>query len=417
MAAMHGNNLAIVKQQNLESIKTILYRYAPVSRAEIAEQLALAPPTITNIVGELIGQGVVRELPPVKNANSHGVGRKPIYIDLVPGSRMALGVSLGRDFTHYCITDLRGGIIAQGTSELASENYDVMLKQLVSLLNSLKRKYPQEWEKLVGVGIAMPGIVDTHRGLLRNMGTERTDWVDKPFAKDVSDSIQLPVRLDNNVRARACVISLFRPSLLGDDSTFAFCHVSWGIACPVVLDSRSFQGADAAAGEIGKMILDPSMMADPCSHFLPSSWMPGSLESLSSMQSVLIYCREALKAGECPVLAKICKNPDELRLEQIMQAQNEGDEGVCKILERAMSFIGIALSNIVDFLNPHLIFLSGPMFRNKQNIDYVERTLRAYAFHASDEKLQLVYVDLGEYGGAVGAAASCINKFFLRNGN
>ena len=80
-----------------------------------------------------------------------------------------------------------------------------------------------------------------------------------------------------------------------------------------------------------------------------------------------------------------------------------------------MFYLGIALANIVGFLNPHLIFLSGPMFRNHENVDTVERSLRTYAFRSSDEKLQLVYVDLGEYGGAVGAAASCIEKYFLRS--
>ena len=103
MPVMHGKNLAKIKQQNLESIKATLYRYAPLSRAEIAERLALTPPTITNIVSELIQQGVVQELPASASAAPHGVGRKPINIDLVPGSRLALGISLGRDYTHYCI--------------------------------------------------------------------------------------------------------------------------------------------------------------------------------------------------------------------------------------------------------------------------------------------------------------------------
>ena len=54
MPMMHGKNLAKIKLQNLESIKRILFRYAPLSRAEIAERLELTPPTITNIVAELI---------------------------------------------------------------------------------------------------------------------------------------------------------------------------------------------------------------------------------------------------------------------------------------------------------------------------------------------------------------------------
>lgn len=142
MPVIHGKNLAKIKQQNLESIKATLYRYAPLSRAEIAERLELTPPTITNIVAELIQQGVVQELPASASTVSHGVGRKPINIDLVPGSRLALGLSLGRDYTHYCITDLRGGIRAQGSFDLMPEDYDAMVRQLLRILNTLEKRHP-----------------------------------------------------------------------------------------------------------------------------------------------------------------------------------------------------------------------------------------------------------------------------------
>ena len=120
MNALQGKNLAKIKQQNMENIKTILYRSAPLSRAQIANQLELTPPTITNIVGELIQQGVVQELEKTEG-EGRGAGRKPINIDLVPGAHLSLGVSLGRDATHYCITDLRGKVLAQGTADLMPE--------------------------------------------------------------------------------------------------------------------------------------------------------------------------------------------------------------------------------------------------------------------------------------------------------
>lgn len=410
MAVMHGKNLAKIKQQNLESIKATLYRYAPLSRAEIAERLELTPPTITNIVGELIADGVVQELPASPNDAPHGVGRKPINIDLVPGSRLALGLSLGRDYTHYCITDLRGGVRAQGCFDLMPEEYDAMLRQLLRILHTLERRHPAEWEKLIGVGLTVPGIVNPGTGEIKNMGSERRDWCGKPLAQAVSQAIRLPVRLENNVRARACAVSLFRPGLLGDESTFAFCHAAWGIACPIVTGETSFRGEVSTAGEIGKMILDPYNQETG----LIDCGYPGSLESISSMRAILTRCRQALQEGRCTALGKLCPDPAALTLEQVLAAQAQGDAAVREILNRAMIFLGIALANVVSLFNPHLILLSGPLFRNAENFETVHSSLRTYAFRSSDEKLQLVYVELGEYGGAVGAAASCIEKFFLR---
>lgn len=408
MPVMHGKNLAKIKQQNLESIKATLYRYAPLSRAEIAERLELTPPTITNIVAELIQQGVVQELPASANAASHGVGRKPINIDLIPGSRLALGLSLGRDYTHYCITDLRGGIRAQGSFDLMPEDYDAMVRQLLRLLHTLENRHPAEWKLLIGVGIAIPGIVNPHTGVIKNHGSERTSWCNQPLSATISEAIHLPVRLENNVRARACAVSLFRPSLLGEENAFAFCHVAWGIACPVVSGDRSFRSEDSTAGEIGKMILNSHSPEQD------ESGYPGSLEALSSMRAVLARCRRALCAGRCPKLAALCPDPAALTLEQVLAAQTQGDPDVCEILSNAMFFLGVALANVVSFLNPHLILLSGPLFRNQENFETVRRSLSTHAFRSSDEKLQLQCVDLGEYGGAVGAAASCIEKYFLR---
>ena len=314
----------------------------------------------------------------------------------------------GRDYTHYCITDLRGGIRAQGSFDLMPEDYDAMVRQLLRILNTLEKRHPAEWKLLIGVGITIPGIVNPHTGVIKNHGSERTSWCNQPLGPTISEAIHLPVRLENNVRARACAVSLFRPSLLGEESSFAFCHVAWGIACPVVSVDRSFRGEDSTAGEIGKMILDPH------SAERDESGYPGSLEALSSMRAVLAQCRRALREGRCTVLARLCPDPGALTLEQVLAAQAQGDPAVRESLSSAMFYLGIALANVVSFLNPHLILLSGPLFRNQENFDTVRRSLDEHAFRSSDEKLQLLCVDLGEYGGAVGAAASCIEKYFLR---
>lgn len=341
MYATRGKNLIQVKRQNMESIKTILYRYAPLSRAEISERLELTPPTISNIVSELIQEGVVQELPSETVSSApQNVGRKPVNIDLVSKSKLALGICLGRDSTYYCITHLRGGILVQGTAEVMPDNYDDMVNHLLRLLNNLKQKYPSYWELLIGIGLTAPGIIDSHSGILKNLGFERLSWHNRPLTETISQATLLPVSLENNVRARACAISLFHPELLGDSTSFAFCHVSWGIACSVVLNNRSVKGDNSAAGEIGKMILDP--YGDE----LENCGMPGSLESLSSTRAILARCHQAASQGKCPILRKQCKEIQSLTLEDVLNAQKAGDPDVEQIVSRGMVFLGLALAKI-----------------------------------------------------------------------
>ena len=79
-----------------------------------------------------------------------------------------------------------------------------------------------------------------------------------------------------------------------------------------------------------------------------------------------------------------------------------------------MYYVGLALANIVDIINPRLVFLSGLIFINRENVETVERTVRQYAFLPEDENLRIQAVDMSEYAGAIGAVAGCIDKYFIR---
>ena len=207
MPVLKGKNLVKIKQQNMESIKMTLYQSAPISRGEIAERLDLTPPTITNMVLELIREGIVEELKgDNKKQAGQGAGRKPVNIDLVAESRLSMGISLGRDCTRYCITNLRGKVHVMGHVDVFSDDYEIMIGEFQSLLNMLKNSYPSEWEKLLGIGISVPGIVDSENGILKTLATERVNWYGRPMADDVSKMANQPVVLENNVRARATII-------------------------------------------------------------------------------------------------------------------------------------------------------------------------------------------------------------------
>ena len=409
MAATSGRNNGTVKQENLEAVKLMLYRQAPISRAEIAAQLGLTPATITNITADLISQDFIEELKDDGAASQpRGTGRKPILIDLRRDRYAVLGLSLGRDGTRFSLCDMRGKVLACGSYEVMSDDYSVMLHQLQGILSLIRQEHPELWNKLLGIGISTPGVVNSHRGQVKNDMLERASWRGQPLADEISRFTGLPVRLENNVKARSTAISLFWPELLEGETTFALCHVSFGIACPFVLGNRVFKGEDAAAGEIGKMILKPDSQEEA------EFGLPGSLEALSSVNAILARCRKRMRSGEETLLRDLCLDPEALRLSHVLEAQQAGDPLVCGIMAQAMFYVGVALANIVDIINPHLVLLSGPVFTNRQNADAVEKTLTRFAFLPDDDALRVVPVDMGEYAGAVGAAACCIDKYFIR---
>ena len=369
--------------------------------------MGLTPATITNITAELISAGYIEEIE-TEAASAHGIGRKPVLIDFKRDCFTVLGLTLGRDSTRFAICDMRGKVLAQGTYEVMNDEYNVMLHQLQGILSLIEKEHGDLWKKLLGIGIAIPGVVNAHLGQLKNHGKERVSWCGQPQGEEISRFTGLPVSVENNVKARASAISLFWPDLLEGEPTYALCYVSFGIACPFVLDNWVFKGDEDAAGEIGKMILQPN------SHEDISFAHAGSLEALSSVTAILQQCRDRMRSGEKSILHELCPDIEDLSFPQVMEAQRRNDPMVCEIMDQAMFYVGVALANIVSIINPHLILLSGAIFTNLHNAEVVENTLMKHVFLADYESLRVVPVDMGEYAGAIGAAACCIDNYFIR---
>ena len=121
-----------------------------------------------------------------------------------------------------------------------------------------------------------------------------------------------------------------------------------------------------------------------------------------------------MRSGEATVLHELCSNPDDLRFLQVLEAQRREDPMVCEVMDQSMFHLGVALANIVDIINPHLVLLSGAIFTNLQNAETVEQTLKKYVFLDDNESVRVVPVDMSENAGAIGAAACCIEKYFIR---
>ena len=424
MTSTHGKNALFIKKQNEQALKQLLFRKGPLSRSEIAAELNLSSPAITNIVGEFIRAGVLRELPDNEDV-SYGIGRRPVKVDFVSEAQLTLGISLGRDLTHWSICGLRGEVIRQGILDVMPENYGEMLDILRAFLDLLKKEEGEVWEKLMGICLVMPGYVDAQAGMQKNRGGhEKIDWQDKPLAADVSAITGLPVCCENNVRARAYAVQLFRPQLVESLPSYAFCYLNWGIACPVFM-THAGGSQISSEGEIGHMIMDPYGIALPPKNNVPakkSAWhsimrnyhgVPGSLEMYSSTYALLEYCSRAMALGQAPILSSLCPDPEALTPELLWHAQELGDPVVCSNVNRAMSYIGIALANTVNFLRPGMIFLCGRPFDNPDNTRTVQDSFNRYVFHSNQKEPEFRVLPSEEYGSAVGACAVGIRRFFL----
>ena len=180
-----GTNLPRVKKQNEALIKEIIYKYGPISRGKIAEMLSLTPPTITTNVTSLIERGLVYEFPAdASDVEERSLGRRPVKIDFVQDARYAIGVELNPYQTAICMLDLHG-------NEKISVKYPPMNGEYVEEMDALAQSIDKliagsgaDMEKILGVGVGLPGFVEAKAGVLRE--SFKTNWNNKNIARDLT---------------------------------------------------------------------------------------------------------------------------------------------------------------------------------------------------------------------------------------
>ena len=86
-----------------------------------------------------------------------------------------------------------------------NDEYSVMLHQLQGILSLIEKEHHDLWQKLLGIGIAIPGVVNAHTGQVKNHGNERRSWCGQPLGEEISRFTGLDTVLENNATTYDCI--------------------------------------------------------------------------------------------------------------------------------------------------------------------------------------------------------------------
>lgn len=400
MQFVKGNNLPRVRAANQSAILRMVYHCGPITRNDIAKRLGLTLPTITTNISAMISRGLVRELDQFGPADQRS-GRKSRLLDIVPEARKYIGVEMRGTDSTVCVTDFRGRVLGRAVERAASRDYERSLDMTCELIRGLLADLSLTFDDVDGLGFCIPGLVDTGAGILRVRPS--FNWFDKNILRDVRHRLDFhkPIRVENNACARACGASLFQRELLNDVPTFAYLFISTGIACPLILNTSSAYGSIVGAGEVGHMVMEPNGPQCTCGNH-------GCLESISSNRAIIARCMEALAKGESPILRALCPRGEEPAMAQILQAQEQGDPAVYRIVERAVYTLGVAIANIDNFTCPHTMLIEGELFGSAANRRQLLDVARRNICKVTRSDTSFVFVEPDPYSGARGAAATAI---------
>ena len=399
-----GNSLLETRRRNGILIKNKIFRTEHAMRGEIAKELGLTLPTITNSINEMIKEGVVEPEPLPEECLSGGYGRKPQMVRFRREAGYSIGIELGAYHTRAVLVNLRGEVVEERTRRKAALQYGEMLAQVTDLVDELCGCVPSlqtEKGKLIGIGIGVPGFVDTEGGTIRQ--NFRDDWNGRPLGADLRERYPVPILIDNNTRFRAMGYEMqlrgTRPKM------FAYLFISRGLACPIMYNDLVLSGAGAGAGELGQTIL---LYAG-----VNGERRTVTADQIASESALFEKCREEMERGRLLQLKKSCREATELSIGQILDLQQAGDPEINALVEECIFGQALVMANVVNLVNPNTVVVDARMMSFPANREKLIRYARVHFYGMNAEDVEIRFHEYHSYDGALGAALGTIQKNFL----
>ena len=301
--------------------------YGPVSRAQLARDLGLSGPTLTQATKYLFDRGLITE---VKQSPSTG-GRPATLLGLVANAGQVLGIKLADNHAVGVCVNLQSEILWSFEEPFSSRGEEA-IKELIALLKKHTKKIKGQ---LLGIGIGIPGVVSPIDSGTAN--SAMLGWNNVNVGKRISDALNTPVLLENDVNTLAVTESLYGHGR--DVSNFITITLGRGIGMGLVINGELYAGS-YGAGEFGHVNAVNGGVKCECGKF-------GCLETVASSPAIH---DAAVAAGYISKSASMSKLWDLARKDK--KIAND-------LFKEPAELLGIALANVINVFGPELIFLSG----------------------------------------------------------
>ncbi len=397
---MRGNNNRIVKRANRYLILDTLRFYDEITLEDIVRKTKLSYPTVRNLVMEMIKEDIVKK---VGFAESSG-GRQPALLQLNSTSFFSMGMDIAVTCVRLAISDLKGKIIYSRI-----ENFDEdaskmdVLNFFIKLCEDAMNELQIPREKVAGLGIGVPGIIDTTKNI--SVFVERIeDWKTPiEIVKIMEERLGIKVHIRNDVHLLGLVEKyLYVPNT---EKSFVYIAIRNGIGMAVFIDGELYEGKMGNAGYIGHMKMDIEGRECVCGK-------RGCLETfVNSKYLIEEYIQKKKKRGinaEVPVI----QNDDYVGF--FIEKTVSGDEDAKEILVKAGNVLGIGIANVIKTLDCTHVIIGG--VHGDIGGVFMNAIQNAVRNNINDYIMDQVKIDVGKLlyqSAALGGCFLAIEDFFM----
>jgi predicted NBD/HSP70 family sugar kinase len=385
---MRTGRRELIRDLNQTLVLNLVREREGLSRASLARISGLSPSTVTSITASLLEDGYLLE-DDLSTSTAPGkglIGRPATMLRVDPTAGHAIGIKVTTDNLTATVTDLAAAPLGIAVVPRGREGDPTEVGNLFeSAVNAALEAAGVARERLVGIGIGVPGIVDPETR--RVADSPLLEWAHLDLVDLLQTRLALPVLLDNDVNTLTVAQQLFGAGR--GLPHFLVVTIGRGIGMGVVVNGVVHRGSRGGAGEIGHVQVVPNG---------PDCWCGRR------------GCLEAV-AAEPALVREILASTGRLVQPADIAAFASRDRDVVEILERAGRHVGRAVASITTVLDPLRVVISGEGVRLG---DHYLASVRAELSEREQKEVptEIVIEPWGDEAWARGAATLVLRELF-----
>ena len=401
-SAAHTTTVRDLRRSNRSRALWQVFLDGPLTRQEIGTEAGLSPATVSNLVADLLAEGVIAE---VGLEDSNG-GRPRGLLQANPDYGYVIGVDVGESAFLVELFDLGLTMRARHMSSTdmpvldssGLDPHDAVMHVAAGIRSVIDQAGARE-ESILGVGVAVPGLVTrTEHAVVHG---QSVGWDAVPVEAMLRDMISLPIFVDNGAKTLGQAEKWFGAARGTDDAIIVL--LGMGLGACIISNGEVYRGATGSAGEWGHTTVVVGGRRCRCG-------AAGCLEAYVGAAAIAARYAELSGGG----------TPGPADLEEAVAAligARDRDPASAQVLDEVVTYLGAGIANLVNLFNPERVVVGGWLGRALSDplLPAIREAAKINALRLPYSGVQIVKAELGQDAVALGGATLPIAQL-LNNG-
>ncbi|MFI0793526.1 ROK family protein [Micromonospora rubida] len=326
-----------MRRANRAVLLTRIWLDGPLSRHELGQATALSLASVSNLVGEVIDEGLVEEAGSVESDG----GRPRVLLRVTPSYGYLVGADVGETRIQVELFDLTMTALAKAEYPITAAEPDpgVVVAHLLHGLTAVTEQAGVDPAAVLGLGVAVSGTVERTADAVVHAQT--LGWEGVPLGAMLGAGTDIPVHVDNGAKTLGQAEMWFGAGRGTRHAVVAL--VGSGVGAAVITDGVSYRGAHSSAGEWGHTTIAYGGRRCRCGNL-------GCLEAYVGAEGILDRYRQANRGRPA------AGGDEESALGELLRSSTKTAEAV---LDETVGYLGAGVANLINLFNPERVVLGG----------------------------------------------------------